>query len=324
MKPLRSLLFSVASVLSVVSVFPLYAQQYPTRPIKIIVPFGPGGFTDVAARILQKELSPAIGQPVIIENKPGAGSTIGTSDVAKASPDGYTLAMISTAHVISPHLYRSMPYDALKDFTPVMKLAEGPYVLVIHPSLPVKSVADLIAAARAQPNTIDYASSGNGSAQHLVGALFVTMANAPLNHIPYKGSSQAMNDVLGGQVKVTFVGVPNALPNLQIGKLKALAVTTRKRYAELPDVPTLQEAGVPGYDATIWLGILAPPGTPRDVVMKLNSAITKILAEPEAKKLMASAGVDVATSSPEEFAALLRSEFDRWGKVVKETGATVN
>jgi len=206
----------------------------------------------------------------------------------------------------------------------VMKLAEGPYVLVIHPSLPVKSVADLIAAARAQPNTIDYASSGNGSAQHLVGALFVTMANAPLNHIPYKGSSQAMNDVLGGQVKVTFVGVPNALPNLQIGKLKALAVTTRKRYAELPDVPTLQEAGVPGYDATIWLGILAPPGTPRDVVMKLNSAITKILAEPEAKKLMASAGVDVATSSPEEFAALLRSEFDRLGKVVKETGATVN
>jgi len=324
MKPLRSLLFSVASVLSVVSVFPLYAQQYPTRPIKIIVPFGPGGFTDVAARILQKELAPAIGQPVIIENKPGAGSTIGTSEVAKAAPDGYTLAMISTAHVISPHLYRSMPYDALKDFTPVMKLAEGPYVLVIHPSLAVKSVADLIAAARAQPNTIDYASSGNGSAQHLVGALFVTMANAPLSHVPYKGSSQAMNDVLGGQVKVSFVGVPNALPNLQTGKLKALAVTTRKRYAELPDVPTLEEAGVPGYDATIWLGLLAPPATPREVVMKLNAAITRILAEPDAKKLMASAGVEVATSSPEEFAALLRSEFDRWGKVVKETGATVN
>jgi len=324
MKPLRSLLFSVASVLSVVSVFPLYAQQYPARPIKIIVPFGPGGFTDVAARILQKELAPAIGQPVIIENKPGAGSTIGTSEVAKAAPDGYTLAMISTAHVISPHLYRSMPYDALKDFTPVMKLAEGPYVLVIHPSLPVKSVADLIAAARAQPNTIDYASSGNGSAQHLVGALFVTMANAPLSHVPYKGSSQAMNDVLGGQVKVSFVGVPNALPNLQTGKLKALAVSTRKRYAELPDVPTLEEAGVPGYDATIWLGLLAPPATPREVVTKLNAAITKILAEPDAKKLMASAGVEVATSSPEEFVALLRSEFERWGKVVKETGATVN
>ncbi len=300
------------------------AQSYPTRPIKIIVPFGPGGFTDVAARILQKELAPAIGQAIVVENKPGAGSTIGTTEVAKAPPDGYTLAMISTTHVISPHLYKSMPYDPLRDFTPVMKLAEGPYVLVTHPSLPVKSVAELISLARAQPNTIDYASSGNGSAQHLVGALFVTMANAPLSHVPYKGSSQAMNDVLGGQVKVSFVGVPNALPSLGSGKLKALAVTTRRRYAELPDVPTLEESGVPGYDATIWLGLLAPPGTPRDIVLKLNGAITKILSTPDARKLMASAGVEVATSTPEDFAALMRSELDRWGKVVRDTGATVN
>jgi len=300
------------------------AQAFPHKPIKIIVPFGPGGFTDVAARILQKELAPAIGQPIIIENKPGAGSTIGTAEVAKSAPDGYTLVMISTAHVISPHLYKSMPYDALKDFTPVMKLAEGPYVLVIHPSLPAKNVAELISLARAQPDSIDYASSGNGSAQHLVGALFVTMAKAPLSHVPYKGSAQAMNDVLGGQVKVTFVGVPNALPSLQAGKLKALAVSTRKRYAELPEVPTLEEAGVAGYDATIWLGLLAPPGTPRDVVNKLNASITRILSTPEAKKLMASAGVEVATSTPEEFAALMRSELDRWGKVVRETGATVN
>jgi len=298
--------------------------QYPTKPIKIIVPFGPGGFTDVAARILQKELQPVIGQPVIIENKPGAGSTIGTAEVSKAAPDGYTLVMISTAHVISPHLYRTMPYDPLKDFSPVMKLAEGPYVLAVHPSLPVKSVAELIALARAEPNKIDYASSGNGSAQHLFGALFITMANAPLNHVPYKGSSQAMNDVLGGQVKVTFAGVPNVLPNLGTGKLKALAVSTRKRYADLPDVPTIDEAGVPGYDATIWLGLLAPPGTPHDIVAKLNASITRILSTAEARKLMASAGVEVATSTPEEFAALMRSELDRWGKVVRETGATVN
>jgi tripartite-type tricarboxylate transporter receptor subunit TctC len=322
MKHLIAFLFSVVSV---VCVFPAFGQQaYPSKPIRIIVPFGPGGFTDVAARILQKELAPAIGQPIIIENKPGAGSTIGTSEVAKAQPDGYTLVMISTAHVISPHLYKSMPYDPIRDFTPVMKLAEGPYVLIVHPSLPVKSVAELISAARAQPNSIDYASSGNGSAQHLVGALFASMANAPMNHVPYKGSAQAMNDVLGGQVKVSFVGVPNALPNLATGKIKALAVSTKKRYADLPDVPTLEEAGVPGYDATIWLGLLAPPGTPRDVVQKLNASITKILATPEAKKLMASAGVDVATSSPEEFGALLRSELDRWGKVVRDTGATVN
>ncbi len=321
MKILRTLLFSVVSVVSGV---PAFAQGFPTKPIKIIVPFGPGGFTDVAARILQKELAPAIGQPIIIENKPGAGSTIGTAEVSRAAPDGYTLVMISTAHVISPHLYKSMPYDALRDFAPVMKLAEGPYVLVTHPSLPVKSVAELITLARNDPNRIDYASSGNGSAQHLVGALFTTMANAPMNHVPYKGSSQAMNDVLGGQVKVSFVGVPNALPNLGTGKLKALAVSTRKRYADLPDVPTLEEAGVPGYDATIWLALLAPPGTPRDVVQKLNASITKILSTPEAKKLMASAGVDVATSTPEELAVLMRAELDRWGKVVRETGATVN
>jgi len=320
MNLLRRLVVSVLCA-SCVSAF---AQGYPQKPIKIIVPFGPGGFTDVAARILQKELQPAFGQPVIIENKPGAGSTIGTAEVSKAAPDGYTLVMISTTHVISPHLYKSMPYDALKDFTPVMKLAEGPYVLVVHPSLNVKSVAELIALAREKPNTIDYASSGNGSSQHLVGALFVTMANAPLSHVPYKGSSQAMNDVLGGQVKVSFVGVPNALPSLIAGKIKALAVTTKNRYAELPDVPTLDEAGVRGYDATIWLALLAPPGTPHDIVAKLNASITKILSTPEAKKLMASAGVDVATGSPEELAALMRSELDRWGKVVRETGATVN
>ena len=300
------------------------AQTYPTRAIRIVVPFAPGGFTDVAARILQKELAPEIGQPIVIENKPGAGSTIGTSEIAHAPPDGYNLVMISTAHVISPHLYKQMPYDAIRDFTPVMKLAEGPYVLAVHPSLPVRSVADLIALAKARPNVIDYASSGNGSAQHLVGALFCATAGVQLTHGPYKGSSQAMADVLGGVVKVSFVGVPNALPNLASGKIKALAVTTRTRYADLPKVPTLDEAGVKGYDATIWLGLLAPPGTPRDIVQKLNTTITKILSTPDARKLMATAGVDVATTTPEAFAALLQSELDRWGKVVKETGATVN
>lgn len=300
------------------------AAQYPERSIKIVVPFGPGGFTDVAARILQKELAPALGQSIIIENKPGAGSTIGTAELAKAKPDGYTLAMVSTTHVISPHLYRQMPYDALRDFTPVMKLAEGPYVLVVHPSLNVKNVGELIALARREPGKIDYASSGNGSAQHLVGALFTTMANVKLNHVPYKGSNQAMNDVIGGQVKVSFVGVPNALPNLKSGKLMALGVSTRKRYGELPDVPTIEEGGVPGYDATVWLGLLAPPGTPREIVEKLSTEITKVLSSPDARKLMASAGVDVATSSPEDFAKLLKSEHERWGKVVKETGAQVN
>ena len=301
-----------------------HAQAWPDRPVKIVVPFGPGGFTDVAARILQKELGAALGQTIVIENKPGAGSTIGTAEVANARPDGYTLAMISTTHVISPHLYKQIPYDPIRGFTPVMKLAEGPYVLVVHPSLPAKSVAELVALAKAQPGAIDYASSGNGSAQHLVGALFNSTAGVKMNHVPYKGSNQAMNDLVGGNVKVSFVGVPNALPNLASGKLRALGVSTAKRYAELPDVPSIAEAGLPGYDATVWLGLLAPAGTPRDVVQKINAEIAKVLSTPEARKLMASAGVDVSIAGSDEFGALLRSELDRWGKVVRETGATVN
>lgn len=301
-----------------------HAQAYPNRPVRIVVPFSPGGFTDVVARILQTQLSAALGQPIVIENKPGAGSTIGTAEVSKARPDGYTLAMVSTTHVISPSLYKQMPYDALKDFTPVMKLAEGPYVLVVHPSLPARSVKELIALAKAEPGKIDYASSGNGSSQHLVGALFGQMADVKLSHVPYKGSGQAMQDLVGGQVKVSFVGGPNAVPYLANGRLRALGVTTRKRSADLPDIPSIDEAGVPGYDATLWLGLLAPPGTPADVVAKLREGVTKALSTPEARKLVNSAGVDVALSTPEEFAVLMKLELERWGKVVKETGATVN
>jgi len=300
------------------------AQQYPDRPIHLVVPFGPGGFTDVAARILQKELQPVLGQPVVVENKAGAGSTIGTDYVAKAPPDGYNLVMISTTHVISPHLYKDIPYDPVKDFAPIMKLAEGPYVLVVNSKTPYRSVKDLIAAAEAKPGSIDFASSGNGSSQHLVAALFMNMTGARLNHIPYKGSNQAMQDVIGGQVPVSFVGMPNALPNVSSGKIRALAVTTKKRHPDLPNVPTMEEAGVPGYEATIWLALLAPKGTPPDVVQKINAAVTQVLSKPDARKLMNSAGVNVATSSPEELEKLLVSELDRWGKVVKETGAVVN
>jgi len=300
------------------------AQQYPDRPIHLVVPFGPGGFTDVAARILQKELQPVLGQPIVVENKAGAGSTIGTDYVAKAPPDGYNLVMVSTTHVISPHLYKDIPYDPVKDFAPVMKLAEGPYVLVVNSKTPYNSVKDLIAAAKAKPGSIDFASSGNGSSQHLVAALFMNMTGAKLNHIPYKGSNQAMQDVIGGQVPVSFVGLPNALPNVSSGKIRALAVTTKKRHPDLPNVPTMEEAGVPGYEATIWLALLAPKGTPPDVVQKINAAVTQVLSKPDARKLMNSAGVNVATSSPEELEKLLVSELDRWGKVVKETGAVVN
>jgi tripartite-type tricarboxylate transporter receptor subunit TctC len=303
---------------------PASADTYPSKPVKIIVPFGPGGFTDVVARILQKELAPVLGQPIIIENRPGAGSTIGTDSVAKSPPDGYTLVMVSTTHVISPHLYKNMPYDPIKDFQPVMKLVEGPYVMVVHPSLGVGTVKEFIALANKKPGDIFFASSGNGSSQHLVGALFMEMAGVKLTHVPYKGSNAAMQDLLGGQVKLSFVGMPNALSNIASGKLKALAVTTKKRSPDLPSVPTMDEAGVKGYEATIWLGMLAPKGTPRDIVDTLNADIRKVLAEPEARKLMHKAGVEVSTSTAEEFDALMQSELERWGKVVKETGAVVN
>ena len=310
------------AALALAAALPILADTWPSKPVKIIVPFGPGGFTDVVARILQKELAPVLGQPIIIENRPGAGSTIGTDAVAKSPPDGYTLAMVSTTHVISPHLYKKMTYDPIKDFAPVMKLVEGPYVMVVHPSLGVSTVQEFVALAKKRPNEIFFASSGNGSAQHLVGALFMQMAGVKLTHVPYKGSNAAMQDLLGGQVKLSFVGMPNAIPNL--GKLKALAVTTTKRSPDLPDVPTMDEAGVKGYEATIWLGMLAPKGTPREIVDKLNADIRKVLADPEARKLMRKAGVEVAPSSPEAFQALMEQELDRWGKVVKETGATVN
>jgi len=321
-KPVKRIALAALALLALA--FPAFADNYPSKPVKIIVPFGPGGFTDVVARIIQKELAPVLGQPIIIENRPGAGSTIGTDSVAKAAPDGYTLVMVSTTHVISPHLYKKMPYDAIHDFTPVMRLVEGPYVMVVHPSLPAKNVKEFIALAKSRPGEIFFASSGNGSSQHLVGALFMQMAGIKLTHVPYKGSNAAMQDLLGGQVKVSFVGMPNALPNLASGKLRALAVTTKKRAPDLPDVPTMDEAGVKGYEATIWLAMLAPKGTPRAIVDKLNTDIRKVLADPQAQKLMDKAGVEVAPSSPEALESLMQSEYDRWGKVVKATGAVVN
>jgi tripartite-type tricarboxylate transporter receptor subunit TctC len=300
------------------------AQPYPSRPIRLVLPFSPGGLVDVPGRIIAQKLSEALGQPVVVENKPGAGSTIGADFVAKAKPDGYTLMITSTTHVISANLYNKLPYDSLRDFAPVMKIAEGPYVLVVHPSLPAKNVSELIALAKAQPGKFDYASSGNGSSQHLVGALFCAMAGVDLSHVPYKGSGQATQDLIGGQVKVGFVGTPIILPHLKAGRLRALAVSTVKRSPEMPDVPTLAEAGLPGYEATIWMGLFAPAGTPREILAKLYDEIGRVLSAPEARASIGATGVEVALSSADEFAAFVRAEHDKWGKVVRDTGATVN
>ena len=303
----------------------LQAQTYPSRPIRMVVPLSPGGFADVPARMLLPRLSVALGRQVFVENKPGAGGTIGADSVAKSAPDGYTLLVTATPHVISAHLYRTLPYDPLKDFVPIALFGSGPYALVVNPQrLPLSSVRELIAAAKAKPGSIDYASSGNGSAQHLVSALFNTLAGIELNHVPYKGSGPAMQDLLGGQVPVSFAGIPNVISSVRAGKLRALAVTTANRWSELPDVPTVAEAGVPGYEATLWLGLAAPAGTPAEIVNRIYAETAGALQDPELQQSFRGAGVNATVMNPQEFGRFIRAEYEKWGKVVRETGATIN
>jgi tripartite-type tricarboxylate transporter receptor subunit TctC len=261
-----------------------------------------------------------MGQQFIIENKAGAGSTIGTDFVAKAAPDGYTLVMISTTHVISPWIYKSMPYDPIKGFVPVTKLVDSPYVLLVNPKVPARNVQEFIALAKASPDTIRYASSGNGSSQHLMGGLFASLTGTKLQHVPYRGSSGAATDLVAGVVESSFAGVPNALAQVPAGRLRALAVTTGKRIPQLPDVPTLQEAGVPGYEASVWLALLAPAGTPRDIVNRLNAEVAKLMESAETRKALYEAGVEVSLSTPDALGEYMVKEMERWGKVVKDTG----
>ena len=301
------------------------SQTYPSRPVRIVVPLSPGGFADTPARMLAPRLSDQIGRQFFVENKPGAGGTIGADFVAKSAPDGYTLLLTGTPHVISAHLYKKMPYDALKDFSHIALIASGPYALVVNPQkIAVTSVRELIAAARAQPGKIDFASSGNGSAQHLVGALFNSMAGIDLNHVPYKGSGPAMQDLIAGQVGVSFAGIPNVLGHVKSGRLRALGVTTAKRWSELPEIPTLAEAGVPGYEATLWLNVSGPAGMPAEIVQRLNGEIDKALKDPEVQANFRAAGVEATSMGPEELNAFIRAEHEKWGRVVRETGATVN
>jgi tripartite-type tricarboxylate transporter receptor subunit TctC len=299
-------------------------QGWPSRPIRMVVPLSPGGFADVPGRILAARLSSLLGYNVFVENRPGAGGTIGADFVAKSAPDGYTLLFTGTPHVISAWIYKKLPYDPLKDFEPVALVASGPYVLVVNPQLAVNSVRELMAAAKAQPGKIDYASSGNGSAQHLVSALFASMAGIELNHVPYKGSGPAMQDLLGGQVKVSFAGIPNVLPHVKAGRLRALAVSTPQRSPDLPEVPTVAEAGVPGYEATLWLNVSGPAGMPADIVQRLSAEIGKALQDQDLQSNFRTAGVEATAMGPAELNAFIRTEYEKWGRVVRETGATVN
>ena len=302
------------------------AQSWqPSRPIRLVVPLSPGGFADTPARMLAPRLSDQLGRQVFVENRPGAGGTIGADFAAKSAPDGHTLVITGSTHLITGHVYKKLPYDSVNDFTHITMIASGPYVLVVNPQkTAAASVRELIAMLKSQPGKIDFASSGNGSSQHLMGALFNSLAKVELNHVPYKGSGPAMQDLLAAQVGVSFAGVPNVLGHVRAGRLKALGVTTSSRWSELPEVPTIAEAGVPGYEAILWLSISGPAGMPAPIVQRLYAEISKALQDPDLKANFRTGGVDAISMPPAELTAYMKTEYEKWGRIVRETGATVN
>jgi tripartite-type tricarboxylate transporter receptor subunit TctC len=297
-----------------------YGQDYPARPARIVVPFAPGGPNDIIVRLVAQKLTEAWGQPMVVENRPGAGGNIGTDFVAKAAADGYTLLSVGPGSLIINPLIGKVPYDTARDFAPVTLMARAPNALVAHPSLPASSVKELIALARSQPGRINYGSGGNGSTPHLAGALFAAMAGIELTHVPYKGTAPATADLIGGQVQIAFLGIPTVLPHVKSGKVRVLAVTGKRRSPELPEVSTVDEAGVPGYELSPWYGLLAPAGTPRGIVARLAAEVTKIVRAAEIRDKLAVQGAEVAGGSPEEFAAVIQADSLTWSRVVKDTG----
>ena len=301
------------------------AQAYPSKPVTIVVPFAAGGTTDILARIIGQALTTELGQSVIVDNRAGAGGNIGGAMAAKAPADGYTLFMGTVGtHAINASLYKKMPFDPIKDFAPLTRVANVPNLLVANPAQRYKTVKELIAYAKANPGKVNFGSSGNGSSIHLSGELFNSMAKVELTHIPYKGSAPAVTDLLGNQIAIMFDNLPSVIPHVRSGKLRAIAISTAKRSHELPDVPTIAEAGVPGYEAMSWFGLFAPAATPKPVLDKLSGALAKVLANPEVKKKIVDQGGDPVSETPAQFATFIQSESVKWGKVVKESGASLD
>lgn len=300
-------------------------STYPARPVRMVIPYSPGGAADVPGRIVAQKMSEILGQQVVIDNRPGAGSLIGAETVARATPDGYTLLLSANTHYVSSALRSKLPFHPVDDFTQITAFLSAPSVLAVNPGLEAKSVKELIALCKAQPGKIDFASSGNGSTQHLLGALMMRMGGFQMTHIPYKGSGPAMADLLGGQVRVGFPGIALAMAHLKSGKLRALGVSGAKRSAELPDVPTIAEAGVPGYNATQWLGFVGPKGLPDAVVKRLFEATRTAVESPDvAKNLRGAGGEAMLSATPKEFLVFAKEEAVKWARVVKESGAQVN
>jgi tripartite-type tricarboxylate transporter receptor subunit TctC len=297
------------------------ADSYPGKPIRIVVPYPPGGFNDTLARTLGQKLTEKWGQPVIVDNRPGGGTTIGTNLAAKSAPDGYTLLIVSFAFAVNPALYATLPYDTAKDFVPIVLAAGTPNLLVVNPGLPVKSLKELIALARSRPGKLNYASAGNGSSNHLSMELFKSLAAVDIVHVPYKGSAPAVTDLIGGQVDLMFDNVPNVLQQVKAGKLRAIAVSSKERSPFVRDLPTVAQSGVPGFDVSVWFGVVAPTGTPQSVIAKLNAEINTILKVAEVTQAFNGQGVETLGGTPAEFSIFLRAQMTKWAKVVEATGA---
>src|SRR5712671_2509550 len=312
MKRLAALLISLLSL-------PAIAQQYPTKPVRIIVPFAPGGGSDFIARFMAQRLTESLGKQVVVENKPGAGGVLGIQEGIKAAPDGYTLTLIASSYTVNPSVYK-LNFDPVNDITPIIQMSQGPLVVVVRPSLPVKSTQDLIALAKAKPGQVNFASSGQGSVIHMATELFQSMAGIKMNHIPYKGTGPALTDTLGGQTDVFFSSTATAMPHVQSGKLRAVAVTTAKRIPALPNVPTVAESGVPGYDVVLWHGLIGPKGLPRPIVDRINGDVTKALSLKATAEQLQNDGVAPAGGSPEQFRAQIEKEIKLWRKVAADAG----
>jgi tripartite-type tricarboxylate transporter receptor subunit TctC len=298
----------------------LAQEPYPSKPIRMILPFPPGGGTDLLGRLIADRLAASLGQPVVTENRGGAGGNVGAEAAARSAPDGYTIVLVAPSLAISPTLYAKLNYDPIKDFAPIALVAQVPNVMITHPSVPATTLAEFIAYARANPGKLNFGSGGLGTSNHLAGELFNLRTGAGLIHVPYKGVNLAMNGVLAGEVHLVFIGVPVPAPHIKAGRLRALAVLARERSPLVPEVPTAAEAGLADFDVTTWYGILAPAGTPRPIIQRLNGELTKMMQAPEIKERLGMMGTDPLTSTPEEFGAYIKQEIAKWGDVIRKAG----